>query len=74
MKWEYKIVYIDARHRTNSGLPEDVNIEFDRYGSEGWELVKIEPKMDGGFMAFSFGWVKLTVGYIAFFKRALDAN
>jgi hypothetical protein len=74
MKWEYKIVYIDARHHTASGMPEDVNIKFDEYGSEGWELIKVVPKLKGGFYAFFLGWINLTVGYTAFFKRTLEGN
>jgi Domain of unknown function (DUF4177) len=71
MKWEYKIVYINAKSWTKTGLPEDVNEQFDKFGSEGWELIKVEPKLDGGFMAFSIGWLHQTVAYIAFFKRQL---
>ena len=70
MKWEYKIVYINAKKRkTNTGLPEDINEEFDKYGQQGWELVKVEPKLEGGFMAFGFGWIQQTAGYVAFFKK-----
>ncbi|MBL7935606.1 MAG: DUF4177 domain-containing protein, partial [Bacteroidia bacterium] len=50
MKWEYKIVYINARKNTSTGIPEDINDQFDKYGKEGWELVKVEPKLDGGIM------------------------
>jgi hypothetical protein len=72
MKFEYKIVYIDATHRTLSGLPEDINIKFDEYGRDGWELVKIEQRMKGGlFFLFFLGWINLTAGYIGFFKRPL---
>lgn len=74
MKWEYKIVYIDARHQTESGLPEDVNIKFDEYGREGWELIKIEQRMKNGYYIFFIGWINLTVGYTAFFKRPLETN
>ena len=69
MTWEYKIVYINAKKRTSTGLPDEINLEFDKYGAEGWELVKIEPKLGGGVMAFGFGWLQQTVGYVAFFKR-----
>ncbi len=72
MKWEYKIVYINARKRTSTGLPEEINQEFDKYGKEGWDLVKVEPKLNGGFMAFGFGWLRQTEAYIAFFKKALE--
>lgn len=69
MAWEYKIIYINARKRTSTGLPHEINIEFDRFGAEGWELVKAESKLSGGFMAFGFGSFHQTAGYVAFFKR-----
>ena len=70
MKLEYKIVYINARKWTNTGLPKDINIEFDKLGEEGSELVKVEPKLDGGFILFGIGVCSHTVAYTAFFKRA----
>jgi len=69
MKWEYKIVYINARKWTNTGLPKDINLEFDKLGEQGWELVKVEPKLDGGFILFGIGVCTHTVAYTAFFKR-----
>jgi hypothetical protein len=71
-KWEYKIVYINAKKKiSGSGLPDDINEQFDRYGSEGWNLDKMVPKLNGGGMAFGFGWISQTVGYVAVFKRLL---
>jgi hypothetical protein len=72
MKWEYKIIYINAKKPTSTGLPEDINEHFDRYGKDGWELVKVEPKLNGGFMIFGIGWIQQTVGYLAFFKKPLS--
>jgi hypothetical protein len=71
MKWEYNIIYINANKWTSTGLPDELNVKFDEYGREGWELVKVEPKLDGGIIIFGFGWFKQTVGYVAFFKRPL---
>lgn len=62
MNWEYKIVYINAKRMTSSGLPNDLNLQFDKFGKEGWELVKVEPKLDGGLILFGFGWLRQTVG------------
>ncbi|MBL7970309.1 MAG: hypothetical protein JNL03_02205, partial [Prolixibacteraceae bacterium] len=56
----------------STGIPEDINDQFDKYGKEGWELVKVEPKLDGGIMFFGFGWLHQTVGYLAFFKKPLN--
>ncbi|MDR0385115.1 MAG: DUF4177 domain-containing protein [Prevotellaceae bacterium] len=63
--WEYKIVYINATRQNISGLPDDINENFDRWGSEGWELVKVEPKLSCGFLGFG----TYTEGYVAFFKK-----
>jgi len=70
MKWEYKIVFINALKWNKTGLPNDLNLKFDELGEDGWELVKIEPKLDGGFILFGIGVCTHTVGYTAFFKRA----
>jgi hypothetical protein len=31
-KWEYKIVYVDAERWTSTGLPGDLNENFDTWG------------------------------------------
>lgn len=72
MNWEYKIIFINAKEQTSTGLPDDINSLFDKYGKEGWELVKVEPKLGGGIMFFGFGWIQQTVGYLAFFKKPLS--
>ncbi len=69
MKWEYKIVYVNAKKLTSTGLPEDINIKFDELGEEGWELIKVEQKLNSGMLLFGFGWFSSTVGYVAIFKR-----
>jgi hypothetical protein len=65
MRWEYKIVYIDTGRWTSTGLPNDVNEQFDKWGAEGWELVRTEAILSRGFMATG----SYTAGLIAFFKR-----
>ena len=73
MKWEYKIVYVNAKQKTSSGLPENVNEQFNEYGRDGWELVKVEPKLEGWGMIFGIGWIQ-TAGYVAFFKKPISEN
>ena len=73
MKWEYKILYINVKKRTSTGLPDEINEQFDKLGREGWELIKVEPKLDGGFMFFPIAWLVQTIGYVAFFKRPLNS-
>ena len=61
-RWEYKIVHVDANRWTSTGLPADINEEFDRIGADGWELVGTEAITRGSGN---------TVGLVGFFKRRL---
>jgi hypothetical protein len=68
-RWEYKIVYVDALRWTNTGLPSELNEDFDRLGAEGWELVSIESitrrTLFGG---------NQTAGLVAIFKKSLATH
>jgi len=72
-RWEYKIVYFDARRLTSTGLPNDLNERFDALGIEGWELVRTEPIKGSSFWPLGFAGGE-TKGFIAFFKRPLVSN
>ena len=50
-KWEYKIVYIQAAKWTKTGMPEELNQQFDQWGADGWELIKVEPILSGGWFS-----------------------
>jgi Domain of unknown function (DUF4177) len=63
-QWEYKIVYVNVRGRTATGLPPELNEDFDRWGAEGWELVATE---------YLTRWVAPD-GLIAFFKRRVGVQ
>jgi hypothetical protein len=63
-RWEYKIVFVDAGRWTSTGLPNDLNQNFDAWGLEGWELVGTESIIQPGFAGGS-----KTTGIVAFFKR-----
>jgi hypothetical protein len=67
-RWEYKIVWVDAGRWTSTGLPGDLNEEFDAWGAEGWELVGTE-----GIVRSGRGDAGSTAGIVAFFKRRLEA-
>jgi hypothetical protein len=43
VRWEHKIVSFDTTRWASTGLPDDLNEQFDRWGAEGWELVRTEP-------------------------------
>lgn len=72
MKWEYKIAYINTNKLNATSLPENLNIEFNKWGEEGWELVKVEPVIKGGYFFFLFGSFSYTESFIAFFKKEVQ--
>jgi hypothetical protein len=65
--WEYKIVYFSTEQWTSTGLPSDLNEQFDIFGAEGWELVSTHSIAGRGW----FSWTGKTVGAVAYFKRRL---
>ena len=68
--WEYKIVHVRADGWSSTGLPADLNEQFDRLGGEGWELVGTEALIRPAL----FRGAGHTVGIIAFFKRGLPGR
>lgn len=68
-RWEYKIVHFVADQWTGTGLPNDLNEQFDKYGAEGWELVSTEGLVRSGW----FVRTTATAAIVAFFKRRLSA-
>ena len=68
-KWEYKIVYFSAERWTTTGLPSDFNEQFDKFGSEGWELVGTEAITRPSWLFSAAN----TVGVVGFFKRRLSS-
>ena len=66
-RWEYKIIDVPANRWTRTGMPDDVNQQFDQFGTDGWELVGTE-----AIIRPSWFWsAGQTVGIVAFFKRPL---
>ncbi len=65
MKWEYKIVHVDASRWTSTGLPADLGEKFDGCGDEGWELVRFEPILRASWFAYA----TRTAAFVAIFKR-----
>jgi hypothetical protein len=68
-RWEYKIVHVSAQRWTSTGLPADLNDQFDKFGADGWELVAT----DAITRPVWFWWGDTTVGILAIFKRRLEA-
>ena len=65
MKWEYKVVYFDTILWTSTGLPSDLNKQLDRWGAEGWDLVRTEAVLHRGWLPPA----TYTAGIVAFFKQ-----
>ena len=65
-RWEYKIVHVTADRWTGTGLPSEINEEFDKFGAEGWELVGTE-----GIVRPAWFYAAKTVAIVGFFKRPL---
>lgn len=56
MRWEYKVVDINASFKSISRVEDDIEEECSRLGLEGWELVN---------------FAIAAVSYILIFKRPL---
>ena len=65
-RWEYQIIHVSAVQWTGTGLPTELNLEFDRLGTDGWELVGTQ-----GIIRPTLFRSAQTVGIVAFFKRGL---
>ena len=47
-KYEYKIITIRAGHLDRNNFQEKLDQNFNDWGNEGWDLVKMEPITSGG--------------------------
>ncbi len=74
MKWEYKIIGFSAEQWIPAGLPSDIGQRFDEWGEDGWELVRVEPILRGGWFFLGFGSFTRTTSFVAYFKRPKQAN
>ena len=73
MRWEYKIVDVPLDTMgTVTYLPQELAVakRFSEWGEEGWELVRVEPILRGGWFFFGFGSATRTASLVAFFRRA----
>ncbi len=60
-KFEYKLLTISTTHLKKTEFQSELQIKFDEWGNEGWDLVKMEPVIDG-----LFGW---STKFLVVFKR-----
>jgi hypothetical protein len=64
-KFEYKIVTISVAHLKKKDFQSELSRNFDEWGAEGWDLVKLEPVTESWFL-FDRG---STTEFIVIFKR-----
>ena len=73
MKWEYKTLSIKISHRKGLGtgpaaeISKEGEVELQKLGEQGWELVTVMPSDDGTIIGSSG-----TMFGLAFFKRQKD--
>ncbi len=65
MKFEYKIIVVDAGQLSNSNFQRELDQKFNGWGEEGWDLAKFEPIQERGYMPNG----SYTREFIAIFKR-----
>lgn len=49
-KFEYKILTISAAHFRKKNFQNELDEKFEKWGNEGWELIKMEPITSGGMI------------------------
>lgn len=64
-KFEYKIITISVAHFRKKDFQAELHNKFEKWGNEGWELVKMEAITTGG-MLFQGATTK---EFLAVFKR-----
>lgn len=64
-KFEYKIITISVAHLRRKSFQAELDDKFQKWGNEGWDLVKMEPITSGGFIFQG----ATTESFLAVFKR-----
>ena len=71
-KYEYKLLHFKAGLSTASSLPDDLNVQFDRLGSDGWEYIEMKPIQSSGLFLAFIGVFSSTKSFVAVFRRVRD--
>ena len=64
-KFEYKLLTINAAHLRRRNFQDELDIKFQGWGSQGWDLIKMEPITSGSF----FFQGATTREFLVVFKR-----
>lgn len=66
-KFDYKMLTINVAKLKNEQFQKELNEKFVEWGSEGWELIKMEPINSGGI----FLQGATTEYFLAVFKKEI---
>ncbi|MEM6642562.1 MAG: DUF4177 domain-containing protein [Bacteroidota bacterium] len=66
-KYEYKVITINAYKLDKTKFQAELQSKFEKWGEEGWDLVKMEP-VNGGMLFVRFSTTK----FLVVFKRCKE--
>lgn len=64
-KFDYKLLTISVVHLRKKKFQEELDAKFNKWGEEGWELMKMEPILETGI----FNCFSSTSEFMVVFKR-----
>jgi len=64
-KFEYKILTISVAHLVKNNFQAELNSKFDKWGNDGWDLLKMEPISSRDFLSQAASTDK----FLTVFKR-----
>lgn len=67
-RYEYKMITINAGHLNQKKIQEKLDVNFNEWGKQGWDLIKMEPITSGGL----FWQGANTDGFFIVFKREIQ--
>lgn len=67
-KFEYKLINISSKEITDDRLLLELNDAINHMGSDGWDLVRMEPIEKGSYMTMG----SKTSAFLLVFKRELE--
>lgn len=69
-KFEYKVLNLTAKDLSDEAFLRELNNAFNKWGSEGWDLIKMESIEKGSYMTMG----SKTSAFVLVFKRELPDN
>lgn len=64
-RFDYKLITISSAHLKKKDFQEELNFRFQKWGDEGWDLVKMEPIIAPSGMSY----MPRTKQFLVVFKR-----